>query len=447
MAFNPSNMQRWSPWNLPGPTLYGYETTDSTATVDDANYFNLESQQVSQFQFSVGDEINANCSDGILILRVAAIDPVVTSASYVNVAPGSVNTAAIQDGAVTRIKTTGLAYDDLSNLSSVAINSALVPDADNTIDLGSTANRWNDVYATALRAGQTNGQTLTLAGWDVDGAAAAPFFTITSGNTPTAVLADGVTATTQLVSDDSTKIATTAFVQDVVAALPSSGADIQLSNLDVGNVAINTSLVSDTDVTDDLGSITNRWNNVYASNLSTDHTAGHTMTISAWDVDGGSNAAFITLTANNTPTCVLASGVTATTQSANDNSTKIATTAYVDAAVAGGGGGLAYVNQNSSSVTMAANTRYGCNNGASLITFTLPAVCAAGDVFEIIGNSSGGWTLLQASGQQIRFGSVTTTLTTGSLSSANRGDCVAITCIVADTTFSVHSSIGNITYL
>lgn len=447
MTFIPSNMQRWSPWNLPGPTLYGYETLDTAATVVGANYFNIEGQDVSQFQFSVGDQINASCADGILILEVTSLNPIVTEASFITIGPNSVNTAAIQDGAVTPIKTTGLAYDDLSNLNAVAINAPLIPDTDNTLDLGTITKRWNDVYATALRAGQTNGQTLTLAAWDVDGAAAVPFFTLTSSNTPSAVLADGVTAFTQLSTDDTDKIATTAFVQDVVGSLPASGANIELSNLDDGAVAINTSLVSDTDATDDLGSITKRWNNIYPVNLSTDHTAGHTMSISAWDVDGGTSSAFITLTANNTPTCVIASGVTGTTQSALDNSTKLATTEYVDSAVAAGGGGLAYVNQNSSSVTMAANTRYGCNNGASLITFTLPAVCAAGDVFEIIGNSSGGWTLAQATGQQIRFGGFTTTTTTGSLSSANRGDCVAMTCIVANTTFAVHSSIGNITYV
>ena len=43
-----------------------------------------------------------------------------------------------------------------------------------------------------------------------------------------------------------------------------------------------------------------------------------------------------------TLSCVLASGVTATTQSASDNSTKVATTAYVDAATGGGSGGGAF---------------------------------------------------------------------------------------------------------
>lgn len=443
MAFIPSNILRWSPYNLPGPTLYGYETLDSSATVSVTTYFDLTNINPAGFEFNVNDQINCSCSDGIVILRVASLDPTTTEATYVSVGPNSVNTAAIQNGAVTRVKTTGLAYDDLSNLASVAINSPLIPAADDSIDLGMDGKRWNELYATSLQAGHTNGNTMTLSGWDVDGAAKVDFFTITSSNTPTGVLGKTVTATTQTPLTGDTTIATTEYVDDAVAAAGGGGANTALSNL--AAVAINTSLISDADVTDDLGSITNRWNNVYAANITTDHTAGHTAIIGAWDVDGASLTPFITLTANNTPTCVLASGVTATTQSPGDNSTKIATTAYADAA--GGGGGMSYVNQNTSSVTMAANTTYGCNNGASLITYTLPASAAAGDVFEIVGNSSGGWTLVYGSGQSIRFGNIVTTTTTGSLSSSNRGDCVKIICIVANTTFSAYSSVGNITWV
>lgn len=443
MAFIPSNMQRWSPWNLPGPTLYGYETTDSTATVVVTGYFGIDGPDASLIQFSVNDQINCSCSDGILVLKVIDIDPVTTQASFISIGPNSVNTAAIQDGAVTPIKTTGLAYDDLSNLAATAINAPLIPDTDDTHDLGIDGLRWNELYATSIQAGHTNGNTLKISGWDVDGAAKVDFFTITSSNTPTGVLGSTVTATTQAPLTSNTTVATTKYVDDAVAAAGGGGANEQLSNLDAGNVEINTSLVSDTDVTDDLGSITKRWNNLYAANVSTDQTAGHTTVIGAWDVDGGSLTPFITLTANNTPTCVLASGVTGTTQAPGTSDTTLATTAFVAAA----GGGLSYVNQNTSSVTMAPNTTYGCNNGASLITFTLPAAATAGQVFEIVGNSSGGWTLVYGSGQSVRFGNIITTTTTGSLSSSNRGDCIKIICIVANTTFSAYSSVGNITWV
>lgn len=88
------------------------------------------------------------------------------------------------------------------------------------------------------------------------------------------------------------------------------GANTSLSNL--AAVAINTSLVSDTDVTDDLGTLAIRWNNIYAARLGTGDTAADTLNISAYDVDGASFTNFITLTANNTPTCTV-SNVTSST--------------------------------------------------------------------------------------------------------------------------------------
>lgn len=65
-----------------------------------------------------------------------------------------------------------------------------------------------------------------------------------------------------------------------------------------------------------------------------------TALLQAYDVDGASYTTFATLTANNTPTMSLSGDVTGVTQSASDNSTKLATTAYVDAG--GGGGGLTW---------------------------------------------------------------------------------------------------------
>lgn len=192
--------------------------------------------------------------------------------------------------------------------------------------------------------------------------------------------------------------------QDIeIAASGGSGATTALDNL--ASVAINTSLISDTDVTDDLGSLSIRWNNVYAATLSTGDTASDTLKLRGYDVDGATFVDILTITANNTVTAdlhpsvtiggntilddtsttsalttvgtistgtwqgtaiantyggtgqdtssstgvaqvssgtwsvstALADGTTATTQSAGDNSTKVATTAYVDAAAGGGG--------------------------------------------------------------------------------------------------------------
>jgi hypothetical protein len=218
----------------------------------------------------------------------------------------------------------------LSNLSSVAINTTLVSDTDITDDLGTQAIRWRNVYAQTLQTGDTDTDTLALSGWDVDGAAAVPFFTITAGNTPTAVLSGDVTGTTQAANDNSTKLATTAYVDTAVG---SAGANTALSNL--AAVAINTTLVSDTDITDDLGTQAIRWRNIYAQSLQTGDTAADTLTLSGWDVDGSTAVPFFTITAGNTPTAVLAGSVTGTTQAADTNNTTLATTAYADTIKAG----------------------------------------------------------------------------------------------------------------
>ena len=146
-----------------------------------------------------------------------------------------------------------------------------------------------------------------------------PVLGMTAGNPPTATVASFVTGTTQAVNDNSTKLATTAFV---TAQIADDAATRSLNNL--SGVAVNTTLVSDTDVTDDLGTQAIRWRNIYANTLQTGDTAADVLNIGAWDVDGAAFTPFITLTANNTPSCVLASGVTATTQAPNDNSTKLA---------------------------------------------------------------------------------------------------------------------------
>ena len=87
-----------------------------------------------------------------------------------------------------------------------------------------------------------------------------------------------------------------------------SGANAALSNL--SSVAINTALISDTDITDDLGTEAIRWRDIYAATLRTGDTASDTLLIQARDVDGSSWSTFMTLTAGNTPTADLASGVT-----------------------------------------------------------------------------------------------------------------------------------------
>ena len=111
-----------------------------------------------------------------------------------------------------------------------------------------------------------------------------------------------------------------------------------------------------------------------------------------------------------------------------------------------GSGAFTWNNQASSTVTMAINNGYIINNGASLVTLTLPATAAQGSTFQVVGTSSGGWTIAQVAGQSINFGtSTTTTGTGGSLSSTNTYDSVELVCTTANTTFQVIKPVGNIT--
>lgn len=105
-----------------------------------------------------------------------------------------------------------------------------------------------------------------------------------------------------------------------------------------------------------------------------------------------------------------------------------------------------WVDETGSNVTMATNTGYTSDDGASLVTFTLPTTSAIGDWIEINGKGSGGWSIAQATGQQIHFGSSTTTSgATGSLSSTNQYDCVRLRCITANTIWVVASVQGILT--
>jgi len=225
----------------------------------------------------------------------------------------------------------GGASKSLDNLSAVAVNTSLISDSDLADNLGSQSLRWNALYAGSIQTGNTASSKVEIGAWDVDGAGLETFITLTANNTPTCVLASGVTATTQAANNNSTKIATTSYVDSSA----SGKALTDLSNL--SGIAINTSLISDADITDNLGSLDKRWNNVYTANVSSGDTAADVLTLSAYDVDGAVNTPFITLTSNNTPTCAIASGVTGVTQTIADNSTKLATTAYADAAAAGSG--------------------------------------------------------------------------------------------------------------
>lgn len=114
-------------------------------------------------------------------------------------------------------------------------------------------------------------------------------------------------------------------------------------------------------------------------------------------------------------------------------------------ATGGGGPGFTWTEVTGTSQSASVNNGYICNN-AGLVTVTLPSTAAVGSIVRIAGSGSGGWKLAQNSGQVIWFGSSDTlTGVSGYIASTSQYDAVEVICITADTTWSVLSSVGNLT--
>lgn len=106
------------------------------------------------------------------------------------------------------------------------------------------------------------------------------------------------------------------------------------------------------------------------------------------------------------------------------------------------GGGLTWNNVTGASQTVFSSNGYIANR-ATLVTFTMNST-NSGDVSRIVGKGAGGWTLLPSGTQRFFIGSQASTVTTGSLSSTNAGDCVELVALNS-TDIIVTSMIGNIT--
>jgi len=133
---------------------------------------------------------------------------------------------------------------------------------------------------------------------------------LTGNVTATSVLANGVTATTQASSDNSTKVATTAYVKGLDNA---SDLDFKGDNGTAGDVNLNTQ----------------RFDILGTTNQITTVSSGQSLTIGMptnITISGIVNATTFNGDLNGT----INTATTAVTQSAGDNSTKVATTAYVD---------------------------------------------------------------------------------------------------------------------
>lgn len=108
---------------------------------------------------------------------------------------------------------------------------------------------------------------------------------------------------------------------------------------------------------------------------------------------------------------------------------------------------FAWNEETGTSANMVVNNGYIPNN-AGLVTLTLPATAAIGDVVRVSGKGSGGWQIAQNASQTIYFGSMpTTTGVGGSLSSTNDRDSIELVCVTANNDWNVLSSIGNIAIL
>lgn len=108
-------------------------------------------------------------------------------------------------------------------------------------------------------------------------------------------------------------------------------------------------------------------------------------------------------------------------------------------------GGMAWVDTTGSTQQMAPNTGYTADDGASLITFTLPTNDTQGNVMIIMGKGSGLFTVVYTTSQFIVFGKTTSTTTTGNIASNLASDCVTLRCLTTSAsapTYEVLASQG-----
>lgn len=111
------------------------------------------------------------------------------------------------------------------------------------------------------------------------------------------------------------------------------------------------------------------------------------------------------------------------------------------------GGGESWTVVTAATQAIAINNGYISNAAGGGVTYTLPATAPVGSVIVITGLSGGsGWVIAQNAGQSVQFGTSTTTVGVGgSLASTHNTDTVTMVCAVANTTFIVLESLGNIT--
>ena len=82
-------------------------------------------------------------------------------------------------------------------------------------------------------------------------------------------------------------------------------------------------------------------------------------------------------------------------------------------------------------------------NNAALVTITLPATFAVGDIIQIVGKGAGLWRLAQNAGQTIHFGNITTTTgAAGYIDALQRRDSITLIATTANTELTVVHAVG-----
>ena len=109
------------------------------------------------------------------------------------------------------------------------------------------------------------------------------------------------------------------------------------------------------------------------------------------------------------------------------------------------GGGLQWQSA-TVNITLAVNNGYVVTTGA--LSLALPTTAGQGSIIRITLNGGTSFTVTQGVGQQIRIGSSTTTSGVGgSIASTAQGDSVELVCSTTNTTWTVLSTMGNITFV
>lgn len=123
-----------------------------------------------------------------------------------------------------------------------------------------------------------------------------------------------------------------------------------------------------------------------------------------------------------------------------------ATTSGIASWAAPSASGFTWNNVTGATQAMAVGNGYIGNDGATLVTMTLPAVAAVGQLVAVQGNGTGLWQIAQNASQSISFNGGTSTVGTGGfIASTSQYDSVTLICTVANNGWVANQSMGNIT--